>query len=139
MAAGLPRKVGLLRLSKGVIRLTRIAGDDLEVVRRLRSWFGEDQFAGLLAGDAVSSLIAFGPQTTDEWGARIFPGLDRWWVDGRPMTERDVVLSLHRESALLTALDLIETDGDNWNAGPSSSSGLVHATSLAAYWTRRAR
>ena len=36
---GLPRKVGLLRLSKDVNRPTRIAGDDLEVVRRLRSWF----------------------------------------------------------------------------------------------------
>jgi hypothetical protein len=126
-------------MSKGVNRPTTIAGDDLEVVRRLRSWFGEDQFVGVLAGDAVSSLIAFGPQTTDEWGARIFPVLDRWWVDGRPMTERDVVRSLHRESALLTALDLIETDGDNWGAGPSSSSLLVRATSLAAHWTCRNR
>ncbi|MET3806819.1 hypothetical protein ABIB25_003839 [Nakamurella sp. UYEF19] len=35
------------------------------------------------------------------------------------MTERDVVLSLPRETGLLTALDLIETDGDNWSAGPS--------------------
>jgi pRiA4b ORF-3-like protein len=32
------RHVGLLRLSKGVLYRTRVAGDPLEVVRRLRSW-----------------------------------------------------------------------------------------------------
>ena len=34
------RGVGLLRLRKGVLAPTRAAGDDIEVVRRLRSWFG---------------------------------------------------------------------------------------------------
>ncbi len=34
------RHVGLLRLYKGTLGPTRAAADDLEVIRRLRSWFG---------------------------------------------------------------------------------------------------
>jgi hypothetical protein len=36
------REVGLLRLRKGVLARTRVAVDDLVVIRRLRSWFAPD-------------------------------------------------------------------------------------------------
>ncbi|HEV2369241.1 MAG TPA: hypothetical protein VGR90_05165, partial [Acidimicrobiales bacterium] len=45
------RQVGLLRLRRGVLGATRVAADDVEVVRRLRSWFGpDDSFTAVLAG-----------------------------------------------------------------------------------------
>jgi len=83
------RKVGLLRLSKGVVRPTKIADNDVEVLRRLRSWFTEREFVSILAGDVLAALLAFGPQSTQQLAARIHPTLDRWAVNGQPITERD--------------------------------------------------
>ncbi len=130
------RKVGLLRLSKGVVKPTKIAADDVEVVRRLRSWFSEDKFIGVLAGDVVSFLIAFGPQSTGQLAARAFPLLDRWAVDGRPITERDVGQEIDRLRTVLVALDQVESKWHQWTTGPSANSLLVRAVSLAAYWAR---
>ena len=39
------RKVGLARLANGVLRPTRAAADDREVVRRLRTWFEPEGFS----------------------------------------------------------------------------------------------
>ena len=130
------RKVGLLRLSKGVVRPTKIAANDLEVIRRLRSWFSEDQFTGILAGDVVSFLLAFGPQSTEQLAARAFPLLDRWAVNGRPLTERDVDSQINGLRAVLAGLDQVEGDWRQWTAGPAANSLLVRAVSLAAYWAR---
>src|SRR5664280_3809106 len=62
---GLLRKVGLLRLRAGVLSPTRAAGDDLETVRRLRSWFVPEEFTDILVGVTVAVLASRGPQGMD--------------------------------------------------------------------------
>ncbi len=130
------RKVGLLRLANGVARPTKIAADDMQVVRRLRSWFSDDEFVGILAGDVVSFLIAFGPQTVGELAARAFPMYGYWTVDGRPVSEQEIRADINRLQTVLVGLDQVETDWRTMTAGPSADSLLVRATALAAYWTR---
>ena len=126
------RKVGLLRLSKGVVRPTKIADNDVEILRRLRSWFTEREFVSILAGDVLAALLAFGPQSTQQLAARIYPTLDRWAVNGQPITERDVQSEIWSLRPILEGLDQIETDWRTWTAGPSAGSLLVRATALAA-------
>ena len=59
------REVGLLRLRKGVLAPTHAAGDDLAVVRRLRSWFGPQYgFVSMLTTDALALLATEGPSAT---------------------------------------------------------------------------
>jgi len=61
------RRVGLLRLSKGVVRPTRAAADDdVEVVRRLRSWFEPGSFTATLASRTVAVLATNEPMDSDE-------------------------------------------------------------------------
>ena len=66
---GLLRRVGLLRLSKGVLHRTRAAGDPLEVVRRLRRAFPRREFHSLLAGDLVAMLATRSPASR-LWNSR---------------------------------------------------------------------
>ena len=54
------RKVGLARLANGVLRPTRAAADDREVVRRLRTWFEPEGFTSILGGVAVAVLAVSG-------------------------------------------------------------------------------
>lgn len=115
------RRVGLLRLAHGVLTPTRTAGDDLQIVRRLRSWFEDDGFREILAGVAVAVLSASGPIGRGELAARAYSLLGRgWMVDGRPLTCADVDTMINRMSAELEALDLVESDWRTWREGPSA-------------------
>jgi hypothetical protein len=133
------RKVGLLRLRNGVLHPTRVAQDDLEVIRRLRSWFGPDNgFISILAGDSLACLVADGPCRPERLAARVFSLLgDRWATgDGQPLTERRVVSELYGLEAVLIGLDLIEAAKGTWSEGPSGRSLLPRATALAHLWTK---
>jgi len=67
-------------LYKGTLGPTRAALDDLEVIRRLRSWFGPgDGFVHMLVTDALANLVVEGPCRPEELAARLLPLLgDRW-------------------------------------------------------------
>jgi len=131
------RRVGLLRLSNGVLRPTRAAADDLQVVRRLRSWFlPDDGFEAILAGVTVAVLATNGPLPSTELALKVFPMLGhRWVTDGHPLTETDVRMSIARSTSVLTSLDLIETDWPQYRAGPSARTLLPRATALAHLWS----
>lgn len=131
------RRVGVLRLARGVLTPTRAAADDLEIVRRLRSWFEpEIGFRGILAGLVGAALSASGPMARAELAERVYSLLGVGWaVDGRPLTGADVDSLLIRMSAELEALDLVEGDGCTWRAGPSARTLLPRATALAAAWS----
>jgi hypothetical protein len=131
----LMRHVGLLRLTKGVLRPIRAAENDLEVVRRLRSWFPPEEFTSLLASDVVAMLAAVGPLTADELAGRLHPQYDRWARNGQPLTQRDVLRSIHQEAAVLQGLDQVEIDRPIWSAGPAATSLLTRATAMAQIWT----
>lgn len=130
----LSRQTGLLRPRKGLLAPTRVAADDLEVVRRLRSWFGpDDGFESILAGEAVASLVTAGPCRPGELAARVLPLLGHRWVtgEGDRLDEKETVSQLYRLWSRLMGLDLInETDG-TWTAGPSALWLLPRATALA--------
>jgi hypothetical protein len=131
------RKVGLARLANGVLRPTRAAADDREVVRRLRTWFEPEGFHGILGGVAVAVLAVSGPLPPDELARRVVPLIgDGWAIDGRPLTDADYKRTLHELSAELQALDLLAGDWRTWEAGPSARNLLPRVTALADLWTR---
>jgi len=132
------RTVGLARLTRGVLRPTRAAGDDRDIVRRLRSVFGPHQsFPALLATDAVALLAAHGPARCDQLAARTVGRLGHGWVrrDGRPVTAEDVRHELAGLLPELQALDQVEATSGTWRPGPSARTLLVRATALAQHWT----
>ena len=130
------RRVGLLRLAKGVLRPTRAAAEDLEVIRRLRSWFEPDGFVDVLAGVTVAVLETSGPLARTELAARVCGLLgDRWSMNGRPVTTADVESAISRVGAQLEALDLVAGDWRTSRAGPSARTLLPRATALAALWS----
>ncbi len=136
------RSVGLLRLRHGVVYPTRAAGDDLEVVRRLRSWFSPDgEFTTMLAGVTVTLVAAFGPIAAGELAAKAADWLGPHWthMDGRPMTVDDVRFSISRQSALLRGLDQVQVGWPAWREGPSARWLLPRATALTAIWSLRDR
>ena len=131
------RHVGLLRLARGVLRPTRAAADDQEIIRRLRSWFEPAEFTGVLAVVTVAVVSASGPIALAERGSRVHPLLgDRWAVGGRPLTADDVDLEINRLGAQLEALDLVTGDWRTWRAGPSARTLLPRADALARLWSR---
>lgn len=126
------REVGLLRLRNRVLSPTKAASDDLEITRRLRSWFRPDGFDVHLAERAIALLVVNGPLPLNDLAAAVRPQLGfRWSVDGRALTEADVSRMLNRLSSTLEALDLVEADHRTWRAGPSARSLLPGATALA--------
>jgi hypothetical protein len=132
------RQVGLLRLHKGVLGPTRAAADDIDVIRRLRSWFGpDDGFISVLAGDAIASLIVDGPARAETLTGRLLPLLGERWVtsDGQPLDQSRTRQDLSRLQSILVGLDLIETDKGTWTAGPGARSLLPRATALAHIWS----
>jgi hypothetical protein len=131
------RSVGLLRLSKGILRPTRAAADDLQVVRRLRAWFlPDDSFEAILAGVTVAVLASKGPLPSAELATEVFPMLGhRWMSDGHPLTDMDVRMSIARDTSVLTGLDLIETSWPVYRAGASARTLLPRATALAHLWS----
>lgn len=131
------REVGLVRLRHGILAPTRAAGDELAVIRRLRSWFApDDSFATILAGVTVAMLVHHGPQHVGELARRVYPWVDHGWIhrDGTPATEADVKRELHRLGAVVQGLDLIEPHGLVWSAGGSARTVLPRATGLAHLW-----
>jgi hypothetical protein len=126
------RHVGLLRLAGGVLRTTKAAGDELEVVRRLRTWFPPREFSTMVAERAVALVAARGPLTIRELAAEVFPMLGRGWCRGSdPITVADVGQELHRLEPQLAALDLLATSWRAWTAGPSARSLLSGVALLA--------
>jgi len=132
------RQVGLLRLAKGVVRPTRAAGDDLEIVRRLRSWFERDGFTTILAGETVAALATTGgPVDIGGLASKVHARLGHGWsINGRPLTEHDARISINRLDDVLSGLDLVVTDWHTWSAGPSARCLLPRATALAHLWNR---
>ncbi len=133
----LMRKVGLLRLRNGVLHPTRAADDDVEIIRRLRSWFGPDHgFLSILVGDSLANLATDGSCRPEQLAVRVFPMLGDRWVtgDGQPLTERRVTTELWRLEPVLIGLHLIEIDKDTWSEGPSTRWLLPRATALAYLW-----
>jgi len=131
------RGVGLLRLAGGVLRPTRAAADDVEVVRRLRSWFARDRFTDILAGVTVAVVSIRGPIDSTGLAGGVRPWLgERWSLNGRPLTAADVESEINRLGAQLEALDLVEDDSRAWRAGPSARTLLSRATALAHLWSR---
>lgn len=131
------RRVGLLRLSKGVLRPTRAGSDDLEIIRRLRSWFDPDDFFGVLAVLTTAALSAGGPLDRQELAPRVHSLLGEGWsADGRSLTVADVESAINELSGQLEALDLAMHDWKHWRAGTSARTLLPRATALAALWSR---
>jgi hypothetical protein len=133
------RRVGLLRLARGVLTPTKAAGDDLQIIRRLRRVFEPDDFDDILAGVAVAHLADRGPLSRQEVAALAHPWLERWSVEGRPVTADDVDASLTSVRDVLEALDLIRVEDRIWHPGPSAETLLPRATSLAHLLRRQGR
>jgi hypothetical protein len=126
------RHVGLLRLANGVLRPTKAAADDVQVVRRLRSWFPPGEFGTHLAERAVALVAARAPMTITELAADVFPMLGHGWHRGaEPITVRDVERELRRLSHEMEALDLVDNTRLTWAPGPSVRSLLPRAALLA--------
>ena len=133
------RHVGLLRLYKGTLGPTRSAADDLEVIRRLRSWFGPgDGFVHMLVTDALANLVVEGPSRPDELAARLLPVLGDRWVtsQGQGLDAGRVRQELYRLQSILAGFDLIQSDKRSWIAGPSALWLLPRAMALADIWSR---
>jgi hypothetical protein len=127
------RQVGLLRLGHGVLTPTKAAGDDLAVVRRLRSAFERGDFTTQITELTIGVLAAHGPLRMDELAARVHQLLGYGWqLDGRPLDERDVRMAIAQQSPIMKGLDLIDHPNlYDWAAGTSALSLLPGATMLA--------
>jgi Plasmid pRiA4b ORF-3-like protein len=131
------RDVGLLRLRKGVLAPTRAAGDDIEVIRRLRSWFGpEHDFMAILVSDALASLAVEGPCMPQDLAARLLGLLGDRWVtsQGEALDVARTRGELYRIETVIVGLDLIQSSQGVWAAGPSARWLLPRATALAHLW-----
>jgi hypothetical protein len=131
------RAVGLLRLRHGVVTPTRAAGDDLAVVRRLRTAFQRNEFATEIIELTIGVLAAHGPMPLNELARRIHPWLGRsWQCDGQPVSESDVSMAIAELANTMEGLDLIDNSNWRvWRAGPSALSLLPRANGLADIWT----
>lgn len=133
------RQVGLLRPRHGVLSPTRAATDELQIIRRLRSYLPSEGFSATVIGVAVAALAYDGAQPVTVLAARAHPWVSPGWghPDGTPITLREVELELHRRSAALRALDLIAPDPARraWQPGPCATSLLHRATGLAHLWS----
>jgi hypothetical protein len=131
------RSVGLLRLRHGVLSSTRAAGDDLSIVRRLRSAFDPYTFATEITELTIGVLAAYGPLPLAELASGVHQLLGRGWqIDGQPLSDHDVRMAIAGQSAIMKGLDLIDSaDWYVWTAGPAALSLLPRATMLAEIWT----
>jgi hypothetical protein len=131
------RGVGLLRLRHGVLTPTRASGDELAVVRRLRSAFGANTFATEITELTIGVLAAHGPLPLAELATRVHQLLGRGWqIGGQPVSERDVQIAIAQQSPIMRGLDLIDNaDWRVWTIGAAGRSLLPGATMLAEIWT----
>lgn len=126
------RHVRLVRLANGVLRPTKAAADEVETVRRLRSWFDEGAFHTMAAERAVALVAARGPLQVPQLAAEVRPLLGHGWSrGGKPITTRDVEDELRNLAHQLQALDLITRSRSEWSPGPSARSLLPGANLLA--------
>jgi hypothetical protein len=126
------RKVGLLRLNKGVLKPTKAAADDLEVIRRLRSWFVPQEFTGMVVNAVVGLLATTGAQPVKELAATVHRLVASGWaMDGQPLTLEDTEFLMFRLYATLTGLDLVEEWGRTWHPGDSARSLMPRPALLA--------
>ena len=89
-----------------MLRPTKAAADDLEVVRRLRSLFPPAEFDSIVATTAIATLAADAPQRPDQLAVRLLPLIGHGWaINGRAITEKDVQSELHRLAPTLRALE----------------------------------
>jgi hypothetical protein len=135
------RKVGLLRLRNGILAPTRIARDDMEVIRRLRSWFGpQDGYESLLTSDTLALLAAEGPSRPQDMAGRLLDLLGEGWVtrQGQRLDEARLHSDLYRLNSVLVSLDLIDTSSGSSEAGSSARWLLPRATALAHLWSKPA-
>jgi hypothetical protein len=133
------REVGLLRLRKGVLAPTRAAGDNLGVVRRLRSWFGPQyDFVSMLTTDALAFLASGGQSRPEDMSGRLLGLLGDHWVtgEGRHLDEAAVRSNVYRLGPALESLDLVDCSKATWEAGPSARWLLPRATALAHLWSK---
>jgi Plasmid pRiA4b ORF-3-like protein len=133
----LMRHVGLLRLRHGVLTPTHAAGEDLAVVRRLRSAFSPYTFATEITELTIGVLAAHGRIDRRQLGTRVHQLLGHAWQrDGQPVTEDDVRIAIAQQSPVMRGLDLIDdTDGHTWSVGASGRSLLPRAAMLAEILT----
>lgn len=127
------RDVRLLRLRHGVLTPTRAAGDDLDVVRRLRTAFEPNTFATEITERAIGMLAAHGRLPLDELAPRVLEVIGYGWQrGGQHITAQDVRTALAQECRRMEGLDLIDNaDWRVWALGPSALSLLPGATMLA--------
>jgi Plasmid pRiA4b ORF-3-like protein len=117
------RRVGLLRLRNGVLTRTRAAGDDLAIIRRLRSAFEPNDFGTAITELTIGVLGAEGPLPIAQLAMRVHQMLGGGWqLDGQPLTEEDLQIVIGRQSSIMRGLDLI--DGSNWRVWSIGASGL---------------
>ncbi|MGV9799602.1 plasmid pRiA4b ORF-3 family protein [Mycobacterium sp. NPDC003449] len=135
---GVLRRVGLLRLRRGLLAPTRAAADDLAVVRRLRSAFEPNIFTTEIAELIIGAIAQHGPCASKELAAHVYPMLGYGWqINGRPLTEPDVERSIVQQSSIMRGLDLIGTSSWRaWDLGPSAYTLLPRSTMLAEIWAR---
>lgn len=133
------RDVGLLRLRNGVLTPTKASGDDLQVVRRLRTWFRPGEFEGFLVEMSIAVLVTRGPRETADLAAAVYPLLGRGWVrEGQLMTVADVRKSLEYLSAEMRGLDLVmmTADGRTWQPGLSALTLLPRVAAICQAMSR---
>jgi hypothetical protein len=131
------RRVGLVRLTHGVLAPTKAAADDLQIIRRLRRAFEPNSFDDILVGVAVAELVTRSTRSSEDLAVAVHPYLDRWGVNGRPVTPDDVQRELNRLGSTMQALDLVERDWPTWQPGSSARTLLPRATALAHIWRHR--
>jgi Plasmid pRiA4b ORF-3-like protein len=125
------RHVRLVRLANGVLRPTKAAADELETVRRLRSWFEPGLFSTMVSERAVALVAARGPLQVAEIAAVVHPLLGYGWSrGGKPLTTRDIEDELRTLAHQLQALDLVARTRSEWSPGPSARSLLPGANLL---------
>lgn len=126
------RRVGLLRLARGVLRPTKAAADDRQVLRRLRTWFVAGSFDLVVAERAAALLVARGAMSVDDMARTVLPMLGQSWRRGdEPLTEHDVRRELWRIGHQLEALDMIVDVRRLWQPGPSVLTVLPGVALLA--------
>jgi hypothetical protein len=126
------RRVGLLRLAKGVLWPTKAAADDRQLLRRLRFWFAAESFEVVVAERAAALLVARGPMSVDGLAQAVLPMLGFGWRRGsEPITAHDLRDELWRIGHQLEALDMFVDAGRLWQPGPSALTVLPGVPLLA--------
>jgi hypothetical protein len=128
---------GLLRKSHGKLVPLRAAGNDREVLRRLRRWFAPESFEGFLAELTVATLMSEGPKPIGMLAAGLVPMFTPWaTVDGRRLGKDDIRGAMAELGGVLAGLGQIENaDLRTWGAGPEAGWLLPRSALIADLWS----